>query len=168
MVDKVTSMIDLKATYGDTYRITLDESAKVGGVPRDELLWLYRIPAKYGHVYVHGQDVLGAYCDRKNIIPRLKRLPGVRVHQQGDREVTVVFAPEHFPSVADLLQARKRRILSDEQKAIQVARVAEFNRKRWGTQPKAPEIGKTGAVPVLDASAERGMVDPSSEVADRS
>ena len=46
-------MIDLKKTYGDTYRITFDEAAP--GETRADRLWLQQIPCKYGHIYIAGR-----------------------------------------------------------------------------------------------------------------
>ena len=38
-------MIDLEATYGDIYRITLDETATIPGQTRADRLWLQTITA---------------------------------------------------------------------------------------------------------------------------
>jgi hypothetical protein len=44
-------MIDLKATYGHRYRITLDPSADIEGQTREERLWLYQIPSRFGFAF---------------------------------------------------------------------------------------------------------------------
>src|SRR5512135_528800 len=108
-------MIDLRAAYGDTYRITPDEAAVIPGQTKADRLWLQQIPCKYGQIYLHGTDTLGAYASGRLITGRLAALPGVRVHQRGDTEVTVVFPPERFSAVADLLRARKRRCVAEDQ-----------------------------------------------------
>lgn len=151
-------MIDLKATYGATYRITLDESAKATGQTREERLWLYRIPCRYGHIYVHGANTLGAYTDRRMVRGRLRALPGVIVHQDGDEETTVLFHPDQLPQIAELLQARRRRHLSPEARAIATARLAA-NRpnptlRRSATAPDATPGGGSSetATPAANAS----------------
>jgi hypothetical protein len=160
-------MIDLKSRFGDVYRITLDESANIPGQTSEERLWLQRIPCRgNAHIYVHGQDTLGAFIDRKGLMPYLAKVPGVRVHQRGDNEMTVVFALESLPEVARLLGARKRRHLSPEQREALI-------RSGAGTRynPGSSEPGDTGYNPDLpapDASADGGTVDPSSEAVDRS
>ena len=114
-------MIDLKARYGDTYRITLDDGHRPD---RADRLWLQQIPCKYGHIFIAGHETLGAYAAGRLISGKLAALPGVRVHQRGDTEVNVVFPPEVFPAVAELLQARKRRQVSVEQARAGAERLA--------------------------------------------
>jgi hypothetical protein len=119
-------MIDLKASYGNTYRITFDEAASIPGQTRAERRWLERIPCKYGHIYVAGTGTLGAYAEGRLVTGKLARLPGVRVRQRGDTEVAVDFPPEVFPAVAALLGARKRRRVSEEQARAGAERLARY------------------------------------------
>ncbi len=125
-------MIDLRAAYGDTYRITRDEAAVVPGQTKADRLWLQQIPCQYGHIYLPGTDTLGAYASGRLITGRLAALPGVRVHQRGDTEITVLFPPEGFPAVADLLRARKRRRVAEDQARAGAARLARHRRVRIG------------------------------------
>jgi hypothetical protein len=115
-------MIDLKKTYGDVYKIVLDESAS--GQSRADRLWCQQIPSKYGHIFVAGRNLLGAHAAGKLMPGRLAALPGVTVRQRGDTEVNVVFPREVFPAVAALLQARKRRKVSPEQARAGAERLA--------------------------------------------
>src|SRR5438067_1055735 len=121
-------MIDLKKQYGDTYRISLDEAATILGQSTADRRWLQQIPCKYGHIFINGTETLGAYAAGRLIPGRLAALPGVRVHQRGDTEVSVVFPPEAFPAVAELLQARKRRKVSVEQARAGAERLAGYRR----------------------------------------
>jgi hypothetical protein len=119
-------LIDLKKQFGAEYQVVLDESADVAGQSTSDRRWLPQIPCKYGHVYPHGEDTLGASAEGRIIAGKLAALPGVRVHQRGDREVTAVFPPAVFPAVAALLRPRKRRRLSAEQAASGAARLAPY------------------------------------------
>jgi hypothetical protein len=110
--------------FGAEYKVVLDESAAIPGQSAADRRWLQQIPARYGHIYLHGKDELGASATGRIIAGKLAALPGVRVHQRGDCEVTVVFPPGLFPAVAALLKARKRRRLSAEQAASGAARLA--------------------------------------------
>jgi hypothetical protein len=110
-------MLDLKALYGKQYRLTLDESVTCGDISAADRLWLWQIPCKYGHIFVWAEDRLGAYCNRPIMRGRLLAIPGVKVQQRGDREVNVSFDPALFTQVADLLQARKRKVFSPEEQA---------------------------------------------------
>lgn len=137
---------DLKALASTVYRLTLDPSADIVGQTTAERAWLYRIPCKYGHIYVHGSNLLGGYTDRRMMKSRLLAVPGVTPHQVGDTEASVTFPPEAFPSVADLLQARRRRQYSEATKATNVRRLAEWratqaeaNSPKHGTSATAPD-----------------------------
>lgn len=122
-------MIDLRSLYGSIFKIILDESAAVSGLSRADKLWLYQIPCRFGHIYVHGTDRLGAYCHGRQRIKPLLDIPGVTLHQRGDSEVSVTFAPEALPLVADLLKARRRRVLSDSHKEMLRKRLAALPRR---------------------------------------
>jgi hypothetical protein len=123
-------MIDLHALAADHYRITLDESYEASDRTRDDRLWCYRIPCKLGHVYVHGPATLGAWTGRRMVVSRLAAVPGVRVRQRGDSEITVVFPADRLDEVAAILKARRRRRLSPEHKAVAVANLKPFPRTR--------------------------------------
>src|SRR6516164_6309478 len=83
-------VFDLKRVAGDRYRVTLDESAEHDPL-KDERPWLYRIPGARSHNYVHGPETLGVSADRRSAYRKLEAIPGARVHQRGDSEVTVLF-----------------------------------------------------------------------------
>jgi hypothetical protein len=116
----------MKKQFGAEYKVVQDESANVPGQSSADRRWLQQIPCKYGHVYLHGEDTLGAYAKGRIVAGKLAALPGVRVHQRGDCEVTVVFPHDVFPAVAALLRPRKRRRLSKEQAASGAARLARY------------------------------------------
>jgi hypothetical protein len=121
-------MLDLKPLAGDRYRITLDPSAE--GEPRSQRPWYYRIPCRYGFISVWGCDTLAAYTDRRMVIARLINLDGVRVVQRGDQEVRVLLSPDRLDAIAEPLQARRRRRLSDTQRAAVKDRLARFQFSR--------------------------------------
>lgn len=119
-------MIDLEDACRGRYRIEFDESALIPGQTREERLWLEQIPCKYGHIYIHGRDKLGAYCDRPRIFERLMAIPGTARLQVVDRELSVSFHPAQLEEVAELLQARRRRQLTDEERERLAAIGAAF------------------------------------------
>ncbi len=120
-------VIDLKRLASDRYRTELDESASMEP-SRVERLWLARIPGRYGFVSVHSATELAAFTDRRLMVGRLIAVEGVRVHQRGDSEVRVVFAPDRLDAIAELLQARRKRHLSPENKAKAIARLETMRR----------------------------------------
>jgi hypothetical protein len=131
-------MIDLKAIAGAKYRVRLDESATADPT-RAERMWLYQIPCKYGFISVHSSDTLAAWTGSSGIIARLVAIPGVKVKQRGDREVRVLFDPKQLDAIADLLQARRKRHLSPDQKRLAIERLAAMREKSSpGQAPDAP------------------------------
>jgi hypothetical protein len=113
-------VIDLKARFGDRYKIVLDESASVD-TDRETRLWCYRIPCRYGFISVWGEDTLAGYTDRARMISRLIAVPGVTVRRRGDTECRVIFPPRCSDAVADVLQARRRVRLSAEERERRAA-----------------------------------------------
>jgi hypothetical protein len=126
-------MIDLKALAGQNYRLTLDPSAEADPT-RAERPWLYRVPAKYGFIGVHGGDALVAYCDRPRLFSALLEIPGARTRQRGDTEIAVLIGPEHLDRAAGILKARRRRRLSPEARERATARLAA---NRFGSHSDA-------------------------------
>jgi hypothetical protein len=123
-------MLDIRALYGKTYRLKMDESASIPGQTAADRLWLQQIRCRYGHIYPHSVDTLGAYTDRRLIIGRLIAIPGVTLHQLGDSECSVIFDPAHLPQVAELLRAYKRRRLSPEKQTEGADRLRRWRERR--------------------------------------
>jgi hypothetical protein len=108
--------LDLGILYGAEYRVVLDESAEIPGQSMADRSWLRRIPGKKGHVYVHGEGILGAWTDRPSAIRQLGGIGGLKLHQRGDREATFIFSPAAFDAVAMVLGLKRRRRLSEERR----------------------------------------------------
>ncbi len=99
-------MIDIKAlAYDRSLRCGLDPWAR--SQPRSEHCWLRRIPCKYGWVGVHGRNELAAFCGSRRVGGRLLTIRGVRLHQDGDHELSVVFGTESLDAVLGILQPRR-------------------------------------------------------------
>jgi hypothetical protein len=71
--------------------------------------WHLEMVCVKGTIYPHGDIRLQAYTDRMHTRKRLKALPCVRVHQDGDHETTVVFGVSDFARVAEIMRPRKKR-----------------------------------------------------------
>lgn len=71
--------------------------------------WQLEIVCMKGSIYPHGGTRLQAYTDRNLTRKRLKVLPCVTVHQDGDFETTVIFDVLEFARVAEVMKPRKRR-----------------------------------------------------------
>lgn len=69
------------------------------------------LPGRYGKVYLHGVNGsvrLQAYTDRRLVRGRLAALPNVTVHQWGEDEATVTFAPKDAAPVFALLRCWRK------------------------------------------------------------
>ena len=144
-------MIDLKGLAGKRYRVALDKS-RSDEPSRAERLWLYQIPCMYGHIGVWGENTLSAYTDRKLVMKRLAAISGAKVVQQGDSEVQVTFPPERLHAVAQLLRARVKRQVSEEDRQKLIARLAA---RRF-----SPHTGRAPGAP-RDFQSMAPMVGPS-------
>jgi hypothetical protein len=136
-------VIDLKSLAAALSLRTAWEppATPTGGVPESERPWHVLIPAKHGHIYVHGENTLGAFTDAPNVAAILRTLPGVAPHKRGDREYSFLFPPDYLEQVAQVLHARRRRRLSEATRARLVERTARWNERR--RQAHTTEAGAT-------------------------
>jgi hypothetical protein len=120
----MATCVDLKAQFGDRFRITYEESysADRGDGARAQDPWLLIMPCRYGRIYPHGGDLLGASTDRRGATARaLAALPGVRVVQDGSDGINVTFPKAEFEAVAAIMKPKRRRVLTAEQRERLVA-----------------------------------------------
>src|SRR5262245_45891867 len=144
--------IDLRPWLGDRDRIGWDPADASGH--RDP--WLMTVPCRFGTVYPHGGDRLAVEGDgHKNVVARLRRLAGVRLHQGGDREFTFVFHGSLFLAVAALVRPRKRRRMTEEQRLRAAERLGP-----WRFQRSPGEPGHRGAQEPQAEAPERGSTHP--------
>ena len=121
--------IDLKEKFGDHYQVSYDESyeAERGHAGRLHDPWLLTIPCRHGHIYPHGGNYLGASTtNRGPVANRLAALPFVRLVQDGDDGVNVVFDVDDFEAVAAIMKPKRRRQLTTEQRAERVERLRKY------------------------------------------
>jgi hypothetical protein len=127
----VAACVDLRATFRGRFRFTWDEAdyAERPDLRKVEAPWLKRIACRYGFICPHGRRRLQAYATTRR--RALAALPGVTMHQQGDREIIVTFDVADIEGVAHVLGARRPRRVSDETRA---------RLRRQGFQPHTATI----------------------------
>ena|SRR5437870_9610312 len=111
--------INLQRQFGDKYRISYDPCYDVKGTRRATRdPWMMQIPCRRGvTIFPHSDTLLAVELDRHNgLAKRIASLPGVQVHQDGEQEKTILFPVCDFDTVAAIVQPKKRRILTEEQK----------------------------------------------------
>jgi hypothetical protein len=81
-------------------------------------------------IYRHGQTELAVSTDNPRLQPKLRRIPGLRPKTGS----VFLFPDEMLDLVAETIKSRKRRTMTDEQRAAASARL---NASRFGTHVKA-------------------------------
>jgi hypothetical protein len=120
--------IDLRQQYSSRYRIGCDPSCE--RVHHNDACdpWNVVVLCQHGHIYPHGELLLGAATNnRGQIANSLAALPCVRVVQDGDDGVNVIFDASDFAKVAAIMKPKRKRQLSAEQKAECVARLQKYH-----------------------------------------
>ena len=125
----MSQCINLKESYGQQYQVSYEESYRAergdGGRLKDP--WLQIIPCRFGHLYPHGGNYLGASTTRRGpVANRLAALPCVRLVQDGDDGVNVVFHLDDFELVAAVMRPKRRRRLPADRRAEQVERLRNY------------------------------------------
>src|SRR5262245_28284524 len=117
--------LNLWERFGREYRIGFDPAYDHRNVPRDKLdPWMMTIPCHKGVIYPFGGDVLAVEVDHHpSAAHKLVAVPGVRIHQDGGSggEITFTFPADSFDAVAAIVQPKRRRRLSPEQRERLVA-----------------------------------------------
>jgi hypothetical protein len=132
----------LKDTYGDRFKVTYEESALIPNQTAEDRAWLQIVEGHRAHIYIHGENNLGVHVrtfnDNSNRLGRLLETPGSRLHQNGDREATVVIPNDQFERAAEIIRARRRRQVSDSERRRLAQAGAKFRFQpglgveRWG------------------------------------
>ena len=138
-----TDCINLQRMCGEQYKVAYEESyyAEHGENAYREDPWLMIIPCVNGHICPWGGSNLAACTDRSgSVAMRLRKLPflDLSATQDGSDGINAVFDVKHFAEVARIMQPRKRRRLSPEQKQ----RLAEVGAK--SRFPAGTQAGKSG------------------------
>jgi hypothetical protein len=116
--------IDLQDLFGEKHRIRNEQGGKQYQYSDP---WEAIIPGLHGDIYPHGGNLLGvATKKRGGIATRLADLPFTTVTQDGDDGMNLTFELEDFDTVAEIVRLRRRRQLSDEQRAAAAEHLKQF------------------------------------------
>lgn len=106
-------MIGFSEKDKETYYVRLEEGAQ-----RSDPFG-FIIPGRYGGIYVHGDGLFGVSTNSISRISKaIRRLPFIRVVQDGDDGINAVFPAEHLKTVAGMVKARRRRKLTPEHREL--------------------------------------------------
>jgi hypothetical protein len=126
--------INLRERFGERYRIGFDEAAEGKNDP-----WEMTILGRFGTIYPHGGDYLAVEIDRHpRIAKQVAAIPGVVLHQDGDDEKTFVFPVSLFDQVAAIVEPKRIKQLTGEQKA-KLVEAGQVYRFQAGAKEGFPE-----------------------------
>jgi hypothetical protein len=118
--------INLLARFGDRYRIGWDPAYDPKHRPKDKLdPWMMLVLCERGEIFPYGGNLLAVGVDNRPITARRLAELGLLLVQDGDCEKTFVFPIERFAEVAEIVNPRRRRQVSDAEKR----RLAEMGRR---------------------------------------
>ena len=118
--------LNLKEFFGHRFNVGYDPAAETYAERQNP--WMMTLCCMNGVIYPHGSTLLAVEC-KGTTAKRLMDLPGVTVHQQGDMEWTLLFDVAIFEAVAAIVKPRKRRRLTEDQRAGNVERLKAFRFK---------------------------------------
>lgn len=141
-------MIDLQATYGKRYKVTIDETWNVEQQRKEEdKPWYYEIRGKTGYIYPHDN-----YRVALELTPRLwkrweQNPPMAYVkYRECDEGPTLLITNSLIPQALKWIRPRRRRTLSPEHKAklLQSSQKHRFPSKNNG----AGDVSKAVIQPI--------------------
>ncbi len=133
----ISTCINLRERFGKQYRISHDEAASAGGERADP--WMMTIPGRFGTVYPHGGESLAVEIDgHPRIAKQVEAIPGIVLHQDGNYEKTFVFPVDLFDQVAAIVELKRVKRLTDEQRA-RLVEAGQLYRFQAGAKDGFPE-----------------------------
>ncbi len=130
-------VIDLKKGFGQKYRIFMDEAwyEETAESYPDKIKhrpWYYEIRGKYGTIYFYGTDKLAVRITANRIKSRIKTHYWniLRLYLEAEDESVFLFSPENFEIVAGLIQARRKRQITNEQRQVIIERTKKYRFER--------------------------------------
>lgn len=123
-------MIDLMKLYGKRYRVTLDESwdaetaeNRKEFTDKGEKPWYYEIVGRRGKLYLQKENACALECTGKVYKNMRIELDLLRNCSEGP---TRLVQEADLDAVVKFIQPRKRKVLSPEQKQIQIERLRKY------------------------------------------
>jgi hypothetical protein len=126
-----STCINFNERFGARYKVQFEEAYCAERPERRavEGPWLMFIPGKNraNHIYPFGGDLLAVFVTRHNsIFRRIKNLSYTCVHSDGDDGVTFTFPSEHFEEIAQIIRARRRRVITEAERQRIIANTAKY------------------------------------------
>src|SRR5262249_40917677 len=138
--------LNLRALYGDRYRITFDQAYAPRNVPREKLdPWAMQLPCRFGCIFPHGGELVAVEVDYHAKVARaLTTVPGVVLYQDGDHEKTFVFHVDLFDQVTATVKPYRRRQWAEEGRRNVAERLTDYQSRSVVDPRKRPSKRPSG------------------------
>jgi len=107
------------------YKVYKDKAKDLVSEEKEKQLFRYELRGKYGEIYPYGYDEsLAVYVNSPKIASIIKKRFNLEILQKGDYETVFKFYPNLLEEMAELIKAKKKRIISNEFKSKLLQRLA--------------------------------------------
>lgn len=141
--------IDLLTMFGAKYKIGWDECYDHKGRPKENLdPWYMTIPCERGIITPYGDTRLSLLVDSRPITANRLVESGIcQLVQDGDHEKTFLFDVSDFDQIAAIVNPRKRRQVSEEerQRLATMGVQTRFQSRRTERSQRAPTHSEASA-----------------------
>lgn len=148
--------LDLDRRFGDQLRIANEPGLPFKPKARDP--WLREIRCRHGRIYPMGPETLAAWTGTTRHAKCLLRVPGVRRHQVGDAEATVIFELDSRTQeeIFRLLKPRRRRRI----RSPRLLEALEAGRRRLNGSVFKTQETEEPAAPLAEVPAGKDRAEP--------
>lgn len=133
--------VNLRERFAQRFKIEFDPAYDPANRHRDNLdPWAMLLPLRGGCIFPYGGGMLAVEVDGRPILKRkLAGLACTTIIQDGDGGFgSFAFAVEDFEAVADLVKPRRRRRMTERQRAAAASRLRPFRFRTSGSGIEAP------------------------------
>jgi len=107
------------------YKVYKDKAKGLVPEEKETQLFRYELKGKYGEIYPYGYDEsLAVYVNSPKIVSIIKKRFNLEILQKGDYEIVFKFYPNLLKEMAELIKAKKKRVISNEFKSKLLQRLA--------------------------------------------
>jgi hypothetical protein len=111
------------------YKVYKDKAKDLVSEEKEKQLFKYELRGKYGEIYPYGYDEsLAVYVNSPKIVSIIKKRFNLEILQKGDYETVFKFYSDLLEKIADLIKAKKKRVISNEFKSKLLQRLARSSK----------------------------------------
>ena len=146
--------VNLTERFGDRFKIGWDDAFDPKHRPKDKLdPWMMLLEFQGGNIYPQGGDMLAVEVEgRCRLRKKLDALACTILKQDGDQFRSWRFHVDDFEQVAEIVKPRKRRRISEEQRAASSVRLKRYQFVSASQGSKSDQESPPVPVDVVESS----------------